>query len=162
MTSVKWLSRVTAVAEPFAGYQMRRAYRLRQAEEDAGAPVSWMRPRSLLEPPGIPDFLTRRRILGAGPCEVRGRAWSGFAEIESVSISIDGGTTWSDAVVGEDELGRWAWRSWRFDWNAEPGEYELCSRARDTDGNEQPLVAPWNVGGYENNALQRVPVTVTA
>jgi Mo-co oxidoreductase dimerisation domain len=59
-------------------------------------------------------------------------------------------------------LGRWAWRAWRFVWNAEPGEYELCCRARDADGNEQPLEPVWNVGGYANNAVQRVPVAVTA
>jgi hypothetical protein len=58
-------------------------------------------------------------------------------------------------------LGRWAWRSWRFVWSAEPGEYELCCRARDAAGNEQPLEPAWNVGGYVNNAVQRVSVTVT-
>jgi hypothetical protein len=26
--------------------------------------------------------------------------------------------------------------------------------------NVQPLQPPWNVGGYENNAVQRVAVTV--
>src|SRR5207244_7891994 len=30
MTSVKWLTRVTAVAEPFRGYQQERRYRLRR------------------------------------------------------------------------------------------------------------------------------------
>jgi hypothetical protein len=34
-------------------------------------------------------------------------------------------------------------------------------RATDTAGNVQPLEPPWNVGGYANNAVQRVPVTVT-
>jgi hypothetical protein len=38
----------------------------------------------------------------------------------------------------------------------------LCSRARDATGRSQPDAAPWNVGGYANNALQRVPVTVRA
>jgi hypothetical protein len=40
------------------------------------------------------------------------------------------------------------------------GERELCCRARDSAGNEQPLDIPWNLGGYANNAVQRVPVTV--
>ena len=48
-----------------------------------------------------------------------------------------------------------------FDWDAPaPGEYELCCRARDDAGNEQPLEPPWNLGGYVNNAVQRVAVTV--
>jgi hypothetical protein len=41
-----------------------------------------------------------------------------------------------------------------------PGTYVLCCRARDEAGNEQPLEPPWNVGGYVNNAVQRVDVTV--
>jgi hypothetical protein len=37
----------------------------------------------------------------------------------------------------------------------------LCSRTRDEAGNEQPLEPAWNLGGYANNSVQRVPVTVT-
>jgi sulfane dehydrogenase subunit SoxC len=77
-----------------------------------------------------------------------------------VDVSVDGGETWGEAELGADSLGRWAWRSWRFEWDAAPGEYELCCRARDSAGNVQPLDAPWNVGGYANNAIQRIPVTV--
>jgi hypothetical protein len=36
----------------------------------------------------------------------------------------------------------------------------LSCRATDDAGNTQPVVAEWNVGGYVNNAVQRVPVTV--
>ena len=34
-------------------------------------------------------------------------------------------------------------------------------RARDAAGNEQPVDAGWNVGGYANTSVQRVPVTVS-
>jgi sulfane dehydrogenase subunit SoxC len=34
-------------------------------------------------------------------------------------------------------------------------------RATDATGRRQPDAPPWNVGGYANNAVQRVPVTVT-
>ena len=44
--------------------------------------------------------------------------------------------------------------------DAEPGEYELCSRATDGAGNVQPTDPGWNYGGYVNNAVQRVAVTV--
>ena len=40
------------------------------------------------------------------------------------------------------------------------GAFSLCSRATDETGETQPLEPEWNVGGYENNAVQRVPVTV--
>ena len=77
MTSVKWLERITVATEPFEGYQQVRAYRYRQAPEETGEPVSRIVPRSLLLPPGIPDFLSRQRLLELGPCRLEGRAWSG-------------------------------------------------------------------------------------
>jgi DMSO/TMAO reductase YedYZ molybdopterin-dependent catalytic subunit len=161
MTSVKWLTRVSAVDSPFEGYQQRHSYRIRQVEEEQGVPVSRILPRSLMTPPGIPEFLTRSRFVSAGPCELRGRAWSGVAEIASVEISTDGGESWLDGEVERDGLGRWAWRSWSHVWDARPGEYELCSRARDAAGNVQPLKPAWNLGAYGNNAVQRIAVTVT-
>ena len=160
MTSVKWLTRIEVVAEPFEGYQMTAGYRFRLDEDDEGHPVTRIQPRSLMVPPGIPDFDTRARIVDAGPCPLQGRAWSGWAPITHVEVSTDGGDTWADAEL--EPLGsRWAWRGWHYEWNAgEPGEYVLCCRASDEAGNVQPDEAIWNVGGYSNNALQRVPVTV--
>ena len=160
MTNVKWLARMTIAGEPFAGYQMRQAYRLRHEDGDDGEPLSRIAPRSLMIPPGVPEFMSRSRVVEAGPCELRGRAWSGEAEVAAVDVSCDGGATWVQAELGPPELGRWAWRSWRFEWRAEPGEHELCCRARDAAGTEQPLSAPWNLGGYANNAVQRVHVAV--
>jgi sulfane dehydrogenase subunit SoxC len=162
MTSVKWLGRVTVLGEPFAGYQQRRSYRLRLEEDEVGVPVERIQVRALMIPPGIPDFATRARVVRAGQCVVEGRAWSGEAEVAGVEVSDDGGVTWAEAELLPDTLGRWAWRSWRFAWDARPGERELCCRARDDSGNVQPLEAPWNLGGYANNAVQRVPVTVVA
>jgi sulfane dehydrogenase subunit SoxC len=161
MTNVKWLARITLVDQPFEGYQMRHSYRVRYEEDEPGEPVTTIAPRSLMIPPGIPEFTSRARAVEAGPCVVEGRAWSGAAEIAAVDVSTDGGHTWVAAELGAPALGRWAWRSWRFTWNAEPGEHELCCRARDAAGNEQPLEPAWNVGGYVNNAVQRVSVTVT-
>jgi sulfane dehydrogenase subunit SoxC len=160
MTSVKWLARVTVLDAPFDGYQQRHKYRLRQEEDEPGEPVQRIQVRALMVPPGIPEFLTRARIVPAGDCVLEGRAWSGVAEVAGVEVSTDGGATWSEAKLEPDSLGRWAWRAWRFVWGARQGEYELCCRARDTAGNVQPLEPPWNVGGYANNAVQRVSVTV--
>jgi hypothetical protein len=110
-------------------------------------------------PPGIPDFLTRERRLEPGPVELRGRAWSGWGAIERVELSTDGGATFADAEL-EPPLGAAAWRGWRFLWHAGEGDHLLCSRATDAVGNTQPLDPPWNLKGYANNALERVPVTV--
>ena len=162
MTSVKWLARVTVLDAGFEGYQMRQAYRLRHEEGDEGEPLSRMQVRSLMLPPGIPEFLSRARVLPTGECVLRGRAWSGEAELTGVEVSADGAATWLEAELEDASLGPWAWRGWSFIWRAEPGEHVLCSRARDAAGNVQPVEPVWNVGGYSNNAVQRVAVTVTA
>ena len=48
----------------------------------------------------------------------------------------------------------------RFEWSAEPGRHVLACRARDEAGNVQAGEPRWNVGGYANNEVQRVVVTV--
>jgi DMSO/TMAO reductase YedYZ molybdopterin-dependent catalytic subunit len=159
MTNVKWLARIEFLDRPFDGYQNAMGYRLRQAENDEGKPLTRMQPRSLLVPPGIPEFLTRDRTVPAGEVVLEGRAWSGIAPVEAVEVSVDGGSTWTPADL-EPEGERWAWRGWSFRWDARPGEHMVCSRARDEAGNEQPDEPPWNLGGYANNAVQRVRVTV--
>jgi DMSO/TMAO reductase YedYZ molybdopterin-dependent catalytic subunit len=159
MTHVKWLDRITLITEPFEGFQQAKQYRTKQTEDDPGEPVTRIEPRSLLVPPGIPDFPERRRFLDPGPCLLEGRAWSGWAPITRVEVSVDGGETWQEAELGEP-TGDYGWRRWTYDWEATPGEHELCSRATDGAGNTQPLEPEWNTGGYVNNAVQRVLVTV--
>lgn len=162
MTNVKWLRRITVLDTPFDGYQQTRGYRLRRSEDDPGTPVTRMLPRALMRPPGVPDFLTRRRFVTTGSCPLEGRAWSGWGQVSRVEVSTDAGTTWADAALG-DAPGPDAWRSWSYLWEpVAPGDYELACRATDAAGNAQPLEPTWNVGGYANNAVQRVPVTVTA
>jgi sulfane dehydrogenase subunit SoxC len=158
MTSVKWLTGITAVSEPFDGYQ-QVAYRFRQQPEDEGEPVTRMRPRALMVPPGIPDFMTRRRFVDVGTVELAGRAWSGLAPIERVEVSTDGGASWADAMLGEP-ASPFAWTPWTFEWHASPGAFELTPRATDAEGNTQPLEQPWNLHGFANNMVQRVPVEV--
>jgi sulfane dehydrogenase subunit SoxC len=159
MTSVKWLTRITAVAEPFEGFQ-QMVYRFRQHPDDAGEPVTRIHPRSLMIPPGIPDFLTRRRFVEQGHHVLSGRAWSGWAPIRRVEVSTDGCATWADATVGE-AASPFAWVPFTFAWDAsEPGELELSCRATDANGNTQPLEPPWNYHGFANTAVQRIPVEV--
>ena len=160
MTNVKWLTEVAVLTEPYAGYQVATAYRFRQSEDEEGRPVTLMRPRSLMVPPGVPDFYSRSRIVDAGAVRLEGRAWSGRAPVARVEVSVDGGASWGDAAVTHDLEGPWAWCGWFFDWDASPGEHVLCCRATDEADDAQPLEPEWNLGGYENNAVQRVPVLV--
>jgi len=159
MTNVKWLARITLLDEPFQGFQNSVAYRVYAAEGEPGEPLTRMLPRSLMVPPGVPDFLTRVRHLDPGLVTLGGRAWSGQGPVERVEVSTDGGETFLPALL-DRPLGDAAWRGWRLDWDAQPGEHVLCSRATDTAGNVQPLEPTWNLKGYANNAVERVPVVV--
>jgi sulfane dehydrogenase subunit SoxC len=158
MTSVKWLRTIEAVAEPFAGFQMD-AYRIRDDPDDPGETVTYLRPRALMIPPGVPDFPGRLRYVDAGSTEIRGRAWSGAGPVVRVEVSTDGGASWSDAELGS-QPSMWAWAPWSFTWRAEAGEHELLCRATDRAGNAQPVEQRWNYHGLENNMTQRIPVLV--
>jgi sulfane dehydrogenase subunit SoxC len=159
MTNVKWLESVTLLAEPFDGYQNSVSYRLYGPDGRPGEPVTLMLPRSLMVPPGVPDFMSRERFLAPGPVVLQGRAWSGHGAIERVEVSLDGGERFADAELGEP-VSKSAWCLWRFEWDAPEGRHELCSRATDVAGHTQPLDPPWNLKGYANNAVERIPVTV--
>jgi sulfane dehydrogenase subunit SoxC len=162
MASVKWLRSITAIAQPFEGVQQTLLYRYRSSEDDPGTPVTRKRPRALMAPPGIPEFLTRARHVPAGPTVVEGRAWSGADPVRRVEFSADGGASWDDARV-QERNGRHGWSAWSYEWHPSgPGDYELCVRATDAAGNVQPLdcAEAWNQGGYGVNAVQRVAVRV--
>jgi sulfane dehydrogenase subunit SoxC len=159
MAHVKWLTRITVVREPFDGFQMK-AYRLRQERGEAGVPVTRIEPRALLAPPGFPDFMSRQRVVPAGEVVLTGRAWSGWAPVTAVEVSTDGGNTWAPAKV-EPGLDPSGWSRWSWAWQAEPGSYVLSARAHDQSGRSQPVQALWNRGGFANNSVQQIPVTVT-
>lgn len=159
MTHVKWLDRVEAINRPFEGYQHTVGYRLRTDPEEPGLPVDRIRPRSLMVPPGVPTFPERERYLEPGPVDLDGRAWSGAGAIDRVEVSVDGCRTWSDARL-DPAAGAHDWQRWRFRWEAIAGRYELASRATDATGDRQPLEAKFNLGGYANNGVHRVTVTV--
>jgi DMSO/TMAO reductase YedYZ molybdopterin-dependent catalytic subunit len=160
MAHVKWLGAITAIAEPFDGYQQTTGYRLYNSDGVPGTPVTRMMPRSLTIPPGIPDFFTRERTVDAGSCVLEGRAWSGWGQIGRVEVSVDGGQSWNDARL-DRPIGERAWHGWSYTWEVPtPGSYVVSSRATDTAGNVQPVDADWNLKGYANNAVERIPVTV--
>lgn len=157
MASVKWLTSIEVRTAPFDGYQQRVAYHYREDADDPGEPVTRMRTRALMIPPGIPDFLTRARLADRGSVPLHGRAWSGHGSVERVEVGVDG--TWSTARL-HAPVGEFAWREWSFDWDAAPGQHELSCRATDSTGAVQPVRSPWNHQGMGNTEVQRVRVTV--
>ena len=158
MAHVKWLRRITVVAEPFNGFQMR-AYRLRDSPDEPGIPLTRIEPRALLVPPGFPDFMSRRRVVMSGPVKIEGRAWSGWAPVSLVEVSIDGGDTWEPADLEPAQTPH-GWAHWTWTWQSQLGNYVLSCRATDASGRTQPLGQRWSRGGFANNTIQLVPVSV--
>jgi DMSO/TMAO reductase YedYZ molybdopterin-dependent catalytic subunit len=158
MASVKWLARIEALDRPYDGYQQAVGYHYRSTPDGPRTPITHIRVKSLLVPPGIPDWYTRRRMVDAGRVTLQGRAWSGGGvPITTVEVGIDG--AWQAAEL-DPPAGRFAWRGWRSVWDATPGEHELACRATDANGETQPLETRWDAGGFGNNAVHRVAVTV--
>jgi sulfane dehydrogenase subunit SoxC len=159
MASVKWLCAIEAIDRPFDGLQQARSYHFRRESSEPGEPCTLMRVNSLMAPPGIPDFYSRKRSVPPGNVTIRGRAWSGSAPIARVELGVDG--RWTDAVL-EPAAHAHAWTAWHATWPATPGEHELSCRATDASGNTQPLEPPWDLSGFGNNAVQRIHVSVNA
>lgn len=157
MTSVKWLQSIEAIDHSFDGFQQLDSYRYTQNADDPGEPVQRIKVRSLMVPPGVPDFFTRQRTVDAGPVQLSGRAWSGNGTVDSVEVCVDG--VWEKAQL-EAPAGRYAWRGWTFMWIATAGSHELACRATDSTGQTQPETPEWNYQGMGNNDIQRLTVTV--
>jgi DMSO/TMAO reductase YedYZ molybdopterin-dependent catalytic subunit len=153
VASVKWLTRITALTQPFRGYFQSEHYVYRSAAGAPGDPVSRMRVRALIAAPSDGD------VLSSSPAEISGVAWSGDAPVARVEVSVDGGIMWSEAKLDRPESA--AWTAWRFPWRSPaPGTHTLMARATDLRGNVQPMAPVWNALGYGNNVVQRVHVTV--
>jgi hypothetical protein len=159
MASVKWLTSIEVLDRPARVFQNESTYRYSLGADDPGEPVSRMRVRSLMVPPGLPDFFTRRRSLDAGPTTIRGRAWSGEGPVVRVEVAIDG--VWTEAQVAPPTAAH-AWQEFSLVWVAAPGAHTLASRATDAGGRVQPLEQAWTFQGMGNNAVQEITVDVRA
>jgi len=159
MASVKWLYRIDLIDKPFNGYQMR-SYTYRKHKGDPGQQITTVKVKSLMVPPGVPDFYNRQRYCKPGPTIIKGRAWAGKLDIKKVEVSTDGGKTWSTAKTGK-KMADSSWYEWEYLWEAKIGNHILCVRASDELGNVQPFDAPPNDGGFANNNSQKVKVIVT-
>jgi len=149
VASVKWLTEIRAIAAPFRGFYQADRYVI------DGEPLNEMAPRAVIAAPRDGSTIV------PAPAVIRGYAWSGRTTVDRVEVSVDGGATWSDAMLGPAR-GR-AWRTWEMAW--EPpgaGQVTILARATDGRGERQPLQQVWNTLGYRNNAAQPVTVEVRA
>jgi DMSO/TMAO reductase YedYZ molybdopterin-dependent catalytic subunit len=146
MSSVKWLTGIHAVENPFFGYWQTSDYGY--WDNTGGLPVR--RPLSTMK---LKSAIARPRMyqnLRAGEqLTIFGAAWTGSEHIAKVEVSTDGGSTWRRAEL-LDPPSAFAWQRWSFEWPVpeKSGRYVLLSRATDSSGNAQPLIHDRNYGSY--------------
>jgi DMSO/TMAO reductase YedYZ molybdopterin-dependent catalytic subunit len=146
MASVKWLTHVHAVREPFRGYWQTSDYGY--WDDLDGKPVrralGAMKLKSEIFRPRVYETLVPNQVY-----TITGAAWAGETEVAGVAVSTDGGQTWAEAEF-LDPVQRYAWRRWKFDWliPKEPGPYTLLARATGANGRVQPDRHDPNYGTY--------------
>lgn len=156
MASVKWLTQVTLLTEPFNGFFQNEHYvYLDEEGTRQGDPVQHIRPRSLIVNPVDGTVLSKGAVK-----VIEGIAWSGHGPITQVDVSVDGGDRWLEVELAPPSTPHGVQR-WRFKWLPQtPGGHTVLSRATDELGNLQPVSQISNRLGYGNNGLQAVIVSV--
>ena len=149
---------VLALTQPFDGFQQVQTYRFKDHADDPGRPITEMRVKSLMVPPGVPDWITRKRCVPPRPVTICGRAWSG-GERRITRVELRADDIWQEAEVSAPAHPH-AWAGWQAEWQATPGHHTLRCRATDEAGNVQPLDPVWDLAGFANNACHMVEVFV--
>lgn len=147
---IKYIKRLAFTAEQTRSKIQSSGYRLRRigAKGNPSQPSMWqMNVKSWINGPGADDA----PVL-AGPVQLHGVAFAGGTPIETVEITLDGGQTWQPARFTGPDLGPYAWRTFAFETQLQPGEHVIASRATDAEGNQQPRRRLENERGYGNNA----------
>ena len=158
MASVKWLTGIRAVPEPFHGYWNTSDYAYWASMD--GNPVrralGEMQLKSEIARPRVYETLIPNRIY-----TISGAAWAGDTDVAEIAVSTDGGRCWAEAEF-LDPVRRHAWRRWKFDWLTpkEPGQYSLLARAKDAGGLIQPDRHDQNYGTYVINHSLPIEVFV--
>jgi sulfite dehydrogenase len=160
-TGTYWIKHVTnlsVLAKPQGGFWMNPAYRIPLGkfpirdrfvtqETAVNTPITEMVVNSL-----ITSHREGAKIK-PGKVTVSGLAWDGGYGIRTVQVSTDGGRTWSAATLGQD-LGRFAFRPWSFEFSAKKGKNSVMVNAINVIGQSQTAALIFNPAGYHNNVMQ--------
>lgn len=145
MASVKWITRIDLITEPFEGYFHTKRY---VYDDPSGiTPVDRIRVKSIITQPAN-DAKTSRTV------DITGWAWSGYGAITRVEVKVDGESTWHEAKIGVSDSSH-AWTPWSLTIPLpHSGRFVLSTRATDASGAVQPNEIVWNRLGYGNNAIR--------
>ncbi|MDR3538349.1 MAG: molybdopterin-dependent oxidoreductase [Acetobacteraceae bacterium] len=161
---VKMLNDIEVLDAPDDTYWMKTAYRIpdtpgasvKPGQTGFGTvPINRMVPRSFFT--NVRDGAT---VHAGAPVPLRGIAFGGDCGVARVELSSDGGGTWQAASLGRDE-GTYSFRQWTGQATAPAsGAVTLLVRCTNTRGVAQPAEAIWNSGGFMQNVIEQVRLTV--
>ena len=161
--SAKWVNEVRVQDEPADSPIQRKDYKLfpasvskDDADWEAGLTIDAMPLNSAI---CRPQHGARVR---AGPLTLQGWATASERVIKRVDVSIDGGRSWRQADLEQDDDQPHAWTLWRLEAELTKGEHELVVRAVDSAMQTQPDSPDetWNFPGYLAAHSHRIEVTV--
>jgi DMSO/TMAO reductase YedYZ molybdopterin-dependent catalytic subunit len=157
---VKHLNEITVIDKEFDGFWMKSAYRIPDnacaCTEPGKAPTATIPINRF----NIRSFITNMQsgaTVKAGETALRGIAFDGGYGITQVSVSADGGRSWTDARLGQD-LGKYSFRGWNTVLPLAKGDHVLMCRATNARGETQPMQATWNPAGYMRNVVEATRV----
>lgn len=158
MAAVKWLQRIVVTDRPYNGYYQTVDYAFWQRDEDGVrlAPITEMQVKAAIARPGMNEA-----IAAGSNYKVAGAAWSADADIVKVELSTDGGASWGETSLGQEQVSN-CWRLWEWDW-ATPktaGRYVLIARATDSRGRTQPMERDPDRGTYIINHCLPIEVEI--
>jgi DMSO/TMAO reductase YedYZ molybdopterin-dependent catalytic subunit len=153
MDSVKWLTRIEVLEQPFKGYFQDDRYIALEAH-GASRPITLIQVNSKFLRPSEGEEIRGKTY------RVEGVAWAGERKIARVEVRVGGGA-WQPATISASPSAV-TWSPWSYAWQVpSAGRYTLEVRATDSEGQSQPDVRdPDRKDPYELNTPHRVNVIV--
>jgi sulfite dehydrogenase (cytochrome) subunit A len=159
---VKHLNDINVIDGVFDGFWMKTAYRIPDNSCSCIDPGTAPKATVPINRFDVRSFITSvtdgAKLKAGSPMALKGIAFDGGKGIKQVSVSSDGGKTWSDAKLGKD-LGKYSFREWTLPVTLAAGSHELKVKATNQAGETQPEKPRWNPAGYMRNVVETTTVT---
>ena len=158
---VKHLNQITVLDAPLQNFWMATAYRIPDNDTASVPPGTAPTATRPIGKFSVRSFITSHldgaHVAANREIVLRGIAFDSGTGIRNVEISRDNGTSWVPALLGEDH-GRFAFRPWEARLQLPPGTHHLVARATSHRGEQQPMEARWNPGGYMRNNVESTTI----
>ena len=163
---VKMLSNITVTNKYKSLFFMDVAYRVPDNECECETPEHKFKPTKPITTMNVKSVIgypeNGMKVYHNSHVVVRGVAFDDGTGIKSVLVSTDGGKTWNEAEL-KQENGRYAYTEFRYAHKpTEYGKVTFMAKAINRLGEEQPFAKDigWNHGGYKYNGIDEVTVEV--